>query len=150
LRSVEKVNNIQKTIIAKKICKHFDGSLKGRTIAVWGLAFKPRTDDVRESPAIELIRELQREGASVRAYDPAAIGQMKKIIPDITYCENNYDALRDADAMTLMTEWNEFRRPDFERMKTLMKKPVIFDARNIFSPDKMLARGFTYYGIGRR
>ncbi|HET7153175.1 MAG TPA: UDP-glucose/GDP-mannose dehydrogenase family protein [Candidatus Kapabacteria bacterium] len=150
LRSVEKVNNIQKTIIAKKICEHFDGSLKGRTIAVWGLAFKPRTDDVRESPAIELIRELQREGASVRAYDPAANGSMKKILPDITYCENNYDALRDADAMTLMTEWNEFRRPDYERMKTLMKQPVIFDARNIFSPDKMRARGFTYYGIGRR
>jgi len=150
LRSVELVNNAQKNIVAKKIQAHFNGSMQSRSIAVWGLAFKPRTDDVRDSPAIELIQTLRHEGVAVRAYDPAANEPMKRLIPDISYFDNNYDALDGADAMVLMTEWNEFRRPDYERMKSLMKSPVIFDARNIFSPDKMHARGFTYYGIGRR
>ena len=144
------MNNAQKTIVARKIREHFGGALTARTIAVWGLAFKPRTDDVRESPAIDLIRELLRQGVSVRAYDPAANDSMKKVIPEITYCDTNYDALKDADAMALMAEWNEFRRPDYERMKSLMRAPVIFDARNIFNPDKMRDRGFTYYGIGLR
>ncbi len=150
LQAVEIVNNAQKNIVAQKIRTHFNGSLKGRTIAIWGLAFKPRTDDARESPAIDLIRELLRDGVSVHAYDPAANDSMRKVIPEITYCETNYDALKGADALALMTEWNEFRRPDYERMKSLMATPLIFDARNIFNPDKMRARGFTYYGIGRR
>ena len=150
LRSVEVVNNAQKSIVAKKIREHFSGALSGRTIAVWGLAFKPRTDDVRESPAIDLIQFLLHEGVTVRAYDPAANESMRRVIPNINYCETNYDALKGADAMALMAEWNEFRRPDYERMKTLMNSPVIFDARNIFNPDKMRDRGFTYYGIGRR
>lgn len=150
VNAIESVNNAQKQIVAAKVQKYFGGSLKGKTVAVWGLAFKPRTDDVRESPAIDCIRRLASDGATVRAYDPAANESMRKILPDITYCENNYDALRDADALVIMTEWNEFKRPDFERMKSLMKTSIIFDGRNIFSPEKMRARGFTYFGVGRR
>lgn len=150
LQAVETVNNRQKQIMAEKVLKHFKGTVKGKKIAVWGLAFKPRTDDVRESPAIDLITLLLAGGADIHAYDPAANESMRKVLPTITYCENNYDALRDAEALVIMTEWNEFRRPDYERMTTLLKQAVVFDGRNIFNPDKMRARGFTYYGIGRR
>jgi UDPglucose 6-dehydrogenase len=150
LRAVESVNDAQKGIVAEKIIRHFGGSVQGRTVAVWGLAFKARTDDVRESPSITLIEKLLAGGATVHAYDPAANNSMRKVVPSITYCDNNYDALRDADALAIMTEWNEFRRPDYERMHSLMRAPVIFDGRNIFSPEKMHSRGFTYYGVGRR
>jgi UDPglucose 6-dehydrogenase len=130
--------------------KHF-GNLKGKTIAVWGLAFKPKTDDMREAPAIPLIEQLLSAGATVQVYDPEAMGVAKKHFGNrVTYADANYGALKNADALAIVTEWNEFRRPDFERMKSLMKSPVIFDGRNLFVPAQMKQNGFTYYSIGRR
>jgi UDPglucose 6-dehydrogenase len=125
-------------------------SLKGKTIGVWGLAFKPRTDDMREAPAITIIEGLLKAGAIVQAYDPEAQATAKRIFGDrITYCRNAYEALKDADALALITEWNEFREPDFERMRKRMKTPVIFDGRNIYKPEAIAAQGFAYYSIGR-
>jgi UDPglucose 6-dehydrogenase len=149
LRAVEAVNARQKTRLFAKIRKHF-GSLKGKTIAVWGLAFKPKTDDMREAPAVPLIEELLGAGASVRAYDPEAAKVAKRIFGDrITYARSSYDALKGADALAIVTEWNEFRRPDFARARTLMRHPVVFDGRNLFTPAHMKQNGFTYYSIGR-
>jgi len=128
---------------------HFK-ALKGRTIALWGLAFKPRTDDMREAPAIPIIEKLLAQGATVRAYDPAAAPVAKRIFGDrITLCEKSYDALAGADALAIVTEWNEFREPDFEKMRALLKSPVVFDGRNIYSPGQMRELGFTYFSIGR-
>jgi UDPglucose 6-dehydrogenase len=136
--------------MAHKIQRHFGGSLEGRTIAVWGLAFKPNTDDLREAPSLAIIRSLLSAGAVVHAHDPVANEGTQAIFGDtIRLFDNNYDALRGADALVVVTEWNEFRRPNFERMKTLMKNPVIFDGRNIYSPPMMEEAGFVYYGIGR-
>ena len=129
--------------------KHY-GSLKGKTIGVWGLAFKPKTDDMREAPSIPLIESLLSAGATVLAYDPEADKVAKGIFGDrITYSGSNYDAVKGADGLGIVTEWNEFRRPDFARLKTLMRAPVIFDGRNLFTPDQMKQHGFTYYSIGR-
>jgi UDPglucose 6-dehydrogenase len=150
LRAVESVNAYQKTRLITRMRAHF-GSLKGKTIAVWGLSFKPRTDDMREAPAIPLIEGLLNGGARVQAYDPEAIPCAKRIFgARISYASGNYDALKGADAMALVTEWNEFRRPDFSRMRTLMGTPVIFDGRNIYDPAQMREHGFTYYSIGRQ
>jgi UDPglucose 6-dehydrogenase len=149
LKAVESVNASQKTRLATKIRAHF-GSLKGKTVAVWGLAFKPRTDDMREAPAIPLIEALLSGGASVQAYDPEATRIAKGIFGNrITYASNNYDALKGADCLAIVTEWNEFRRPDLARMRKLMRSPVVFDGRNIFESDDMKQNGFTYYSIGR-
>jgi UDPglucose 6-dehydrogenase len=149
LRAVEAVNASQKTRLAAKIRTHF-GGLKGRRIAVWGLAFKPKTDDMREAPAIPLIEALLAGGAAVQAYDPEAMKVAKGIFgAKVTYAANNYDAVKGADALAIVTEWNEFRRPDFARMRALMKAPVIFDGRNLFSSQQMKQDGFTYYSIGR-
>ena len=149
LQAVEKVNHRQKSVLAGRMEKHF-GSLKGRTIAVWGLAFKPRTDDMREAPAVVLIERLLALGAKVQAFDPAAMGVAKKILGDrVTYASKSYAALSGADALAVVTEWNEFREPDFPKMRKLMKSPVIFDGRNIYSREVMKANGFTYYSIGR-
>jgi UDPglucose 6-dehydrogenase len=120
-------------------------------VAVWGLAFKPKTDDMREAPAIALIESLLASGASVQVYDPEAMAVAKKHFGSrIAYADANYGALKGADALAIVTEWNEFRRPDFDRMRTLMKSPVIFDGRNLFVPAQMKQHGFTYYSIGRR
>jgi UDPglucose 6-dehydrogenase len=150
LKSVEAVNERQKLRLLDKLKSHF-GSLKGKRIAVWGLAFKPRTDDMREAPAVPLINGMLNEGAAVQAYDPEAMKVAKSIFGSkITYAENSYAALTGADALALVTEWNEFREPDYARMRKLMREPVIFDGRNIYNPEAMRAQGFTYNSIGRR
>src|SRR5262249_1497497 len=149
LDAVERVNNSQKERLVEKMDRHFKG-VKGRTIALWGLAFKPRTDDMREAPAIPIIERLLERGAQVRAYDPAAGPVAKRIFDSrIALCERSYDALVGADALAIVTEWNEFREPDFEKMRSLLKSPVVFDGRNIYSPEQMRALGFTYFSIGR-
>src|SRR4029450_3548967 len=149
LRAVEDVNDLQKQRLGEKIERHF-GSLSGRTIAVWGLAFKPRTDDMREAPAIPIIERLLSHGATVKAYDPAAAPVAKRIFDGrIAICEKSYEALAGADALAIITEWNEFREPDFAKMRSVMKSPVVFDGRNIYSPEHMRALGFTYFSIGR-
>jgi len=149
LQAVESVNRYQKTVLFEKMAAHF-GTLRGRTIAVWGLAFKPRTDDMREAPSVPLIEALLAAGARVRAFDPEASGQARHVFADrIVYAKNPYDAVKNADALALVTEWNEFRRPDFERIHESMRTPVVFDGRNIFTPEQMRAAGFTYYSIGR-
>jgi UDPglucose 6-dehydrogenase len=149
LEAVEQVNQYQKTVLFEKMAAHF-GNLKGKTVAVWGLAFKPRTDDMREAPAVPLIEALLAAGAKVRAYDPEATAQARRIFGDrVTFAKNPYEAVKNADALALVTEWNEFRRPDFERIQKTMRTPVVFDGRNIFTPEQMRAAGFTYYSIGR-
>jgi len=150
LEAVEAVNARQKTRLFAKIQSHF-GALKGKTIAVWGLAFKPYTDDMREAPSIPLIQALVAAGAKVHAYDPEAVEVAKGIFGNkVTFAANNYDALKGADALAIVTEWNEFRRPDFPRMRSLMKQPVVFDGRNLFTPEQMKQNGFTYLSIGRQ
>ena len=149
LRAVEEVNRRQKMRLFAKMQAHF-GTLKGKTFAVWGLAFKPRTDDMREAPSIPLIQALLDAGARVQAYDPEAQKVARGIFGSkITYATKAYDALKGAEALAIVTEWNEFRRPDFGRMRKLMRGPVIFDGRNLFTPDQMKTNGFTYYSIGR-
>jgi UDPglucose 6-dehydrogenase len=149
LTAVDAVNQSQKERLVAKMQRHF-GVLTGRTIALWGLAFKPRTDDMREAPAIPIIERLLEAGVTVRAYDPAAGPVARRIFGDrITLCDKSYDALAGADALAIVTEWNEFREPDFGRMKTLLKTPIVFDGRNIYSPEHMRALGFTYLSIGR-
>lgn len=149
LPMVEEVNRLQKQLLARKILDYFKGSVRGKKIAVWGLSFKPRTDDMRDAPSIDIITRLLEEGASVAAYDPVAMGEARRIFGDrIAYAEKNYDVLHGADALAVITEWNEFREPDFDKVKSLMKRPVIFDGRNIYDGKKLKARGFDYFGIG--
>ena len=149
LRAVESVNAHQKTRLLAKMRAHF-GTLKGKTVAVWGLSFKPRTDDMREAPALALIDGLLAAGAKVQAYDPEAVRVAKGIFGSrVTFASGNYEALRGADCLAIATEWNEFRRPDFARMRKLMRTPVVFDGRNIYTPQQMKQNGFTYYSIGR-
>ena len=125
-------------------------ALTGKTIAIWGLSFKPRTDDMREAPSVVIISNLLRAGAKVKAHDPVAMNEARKIFKNrITLLEEGYEVLRGADALAVVTEWNEFRTPDFHKMKRLMKKPVIFDGRNIYNPGELRKEGFMYYGIGR-
>jgi UDPglucose 6-dehydrogenase len=149
LKSVEAVNEKQKLRLLEKLKKHF-GSLKGKRIAVWGLSFKPRTDDMREAPSVPLIHGMLAAGAEVHAYDPEAMAMAKKIFGSkVHLAENSYAALTGADALALVTEWNEFREPDFARMRKLMRSPVIFDGRNIYNPEQIKAQGFSYFSIGR-
>jgi len=149
LHAVEAANHAQKERLVAKMLAYF-GSLKGKTIAVWGLAFKPRTDDMREAPAIVIIEGLLAQGASVRAYDPEATRTARGVFGDrITFCEKSYDALAGADALAVVTEWNNFREPEFAKMRELMRAPVVFDGRNIYSPENMRTLGFTYFSIGR-
>jgi UDPglucose 6-dehydrogenase len=149
LRAVESVNRRQKSRLVSKMETHFE-ALRGRTIALWGLAFKPRTDDMREAPAIAIIERLLDLGATVRAYDPEALATARRLFGDrIALFTKSYDALAGADALAIVTEWNEFREPDFTKMRDLMKHPVVFDGRNLYSPEQMRALGFTYYSIGR-
>jgi UDPglucose 6-dehydrogenase len=150
LDAVENVNAAQKTTIFAKMKKHF-GTLKGKHVGVWGLAFKPKTDDMREAPSVPLIEALLSAGAKVVAHDPEATKVAKGIFGNrISYTSSNYAAIKGADALAIVTEWNEFRRPDFARMKSLMKTPVVFDGRNLFTPEQMKQNGFTYYSVGRR
>lgn len=152
LTAIEEVNERQKSILVDKIKAHYGNDLSGKTFAVWGLAFKPQTDDMREAPSIVIINKLIEAGAKIKAYDPVAMKQAKKVfenIDGIEYCSGNYEALENADAMLLVTEWFQFRYPDFNKMKTLLKEPVLFDGRNQYNPSEMKELGFTYYSIGR-
>ena len=149
LEAVEAVNEAQKARLVEKMQAHFT-SLAGRTIALWGLAFKPRTDDMREAPSIAVADGVLAAGGRVVAYDPSATETARRVLdPRVEYAGSAYEALREADALAIVTEWNEFREPDFERMRTLLRAPVIFDGRNLFAVDQMRAAGFTYYSIGR-
>jgi UDPglucose 6-dehydrogenase len=150
LQAVETVNDRQKVRLLDKLKAHLGSSLEGKRIAVWGLAFKPKTDDMREAPSVPLIRGLLAAGAAVTAYDPEAMKVARGIFgSDITYAKNSYAALTGADALLIVTEWNEFREPDHTRMRTLMRTPSIFDGRNIYNPEQMRAHGFTYVSMGR-
>ena len=150
LKAVDRVNEVQKRVLVEKLARFFDGRLAGRTIAVWGLAFKPRTDDIRDAPSLVLIDRLLAEGALLRVYDPVAIENVRRRYGDrLIYGATPYEALESADALAIVTEWNEFRNPDFERLKQLMRRPVIFDGRNLFDPKKMAQLGVQYFGIGR-
>jgi len=152
LKAVEEVNAKQKFTVYEKVKEHFDGDLAGKTFAVWGLAFKPRTDDMREAPALYIIESLLEAGATVKATDPEAIEQARWRLGDhgdkLQYIESPYDTLHDADALLLVTEWSEFRNPDFELIRERLKSPVIFDGRNIFPKGEMEKLGFSYYPIG--
>jgi UDPglucose 6-dehydrogenase len=150
LDAVDAVNEAQKSVLGRKIKEYFGDHLKEKTIAVWGLAFKPRTDDIREAPALVLIDFLLEAGCSVRVHDPEAMPNVREIYRDrLAYCDRPYGALEGADALAITTEWNEFRNPDFEIMRRLLRAPVIFDGRNLYEPAKMTSLGFTYRGIGR-
>jgi UDPglucose 6-dehydrogenase len=149
LEAVEEVNARQKQLLFDKVHQHFKGDLKGKTFAIWGLAFKPRTDDMREAPAIALITKLLASGAKVRATDPEAINEARKHFGSkIEYLQHPYESLEGADALLIVTEWSEFRNPDFALIKERMKRPVIFDGRNIFPKSEMARLGFAYYPIG--
>ena len=151
LESVDEVNRQQKTVLPSKVEKHFAGQLKGRTIAVWGLAFKPRTDDIRDAPALVLVDRMLQGGAKLQVHDPEAIENVRQIYGDqLSYADLPMDALEGADALVIVTEWGEFRRPDFAEMRKRMKSPVIFDGRNLYDPKQMKAAGFTYHSIGRQ
>jgi UDPglucose 6-dehydrogenase len=152
LAAVDAVNDRQKRLLAQKARAHFaaDGGVRGRKVALWGLAFKPKTDDVRAAPALALIEELVADGAVISAHDPVAMPSARRQVGDrIQYAANPYAAVEGAEALFLVTEWNEFRQPDFARIKRLMKKPVVFDGRNIWNPQRLAEQGFTYYGVGR-
>jgi len=150
VEAVEETNEAQKTILLPRIEAHL-GGLRDKVVAVWGLAFKPRTDDIREAPALALIQALLEKGAAVRAYDPKAMASARHVLPQrVTLCARSYDAVEGADALVVVTEWSEFREPDFPRIKSLMRRPAIFDGRNIFNPRPLLELGFHYEGIGRR
>lgn len=151
LKAVMAVNESQKTILMPKIKNFFRGDLKGKKIAVWGLAFKPDTDDIREAPALYMIDELTKAGATVSAYDPEAMKNVSQLIGDkIEFAQNEYDALINADALLICTEWGIFRNPDFDRMASLLKDKVIFDGRNLFEAEEMNEKGFYYNSIGRK
>ena len=155
LKGVEDVNERQKEVLADKLIKVLGGPdkekpLTGCTVACWGLSFKPRTDDMREAPAITIIERLLAAGATVRAHDPEAIKEAQKIFGDrIEYSHNQYDILAGADALTIITDWNEYRNPDFDRIKTALKNPIIVDGRNLYKPGRMTAAGFSYIPLGR-
>lgn len=153
LQAVEAVNSDQKLSLVDKIRKHFNGDLKGRVIALWGLAFKPNTDDMREAPSRRIMEELWKEGVIIRAYDPVAMDEARRIYgerDDLVFAAHPEDAVKGADALAVVTEWMVFRSPDFDQIKSDLTHPVIFDGRNIYNPDVMEQFGFTYYSIGRR
>jgi len=155
IKAVDFANNEQKKRLTKKVISHFgESNIKGKTFAVWGLAFKPKTDDMREAPSLTIIQDLIKLGAKVQAFDPEAMEVAKKMFQSqgspIELSETSYDALNGADALIIVTEWNEFRRPNFTKMTQCLKSPIIFDGRNLFDPSKMSRLGFTYYSIGRQ
>lgn len=150
LKAVERVNERQKTVLFDKIQKHYEGNVKGKHFGLWGLSFKPATDDMREAPSLVLIGQLLEAGATVKAFDPVAMEEAKRRLGDrIGYAANMYDALTDADAMIIVTEWQEFKVPKFTFIEKTLKEKVIFDGRNIYNPEQMREFGYTYYGIGK-
>ncbi len=147
---VHSVNERQKRLLFEKIERHFDGNVSGKTVAIWGLSFKPETDDMREAPSVTLIHQLLEKGAKVRAYDPIAMGEAKRIFEGkVDLVSDAYDATRQADALAILTEWNEFRSPDFDLLKRDLISPAIFDGRNLYNPDSLEGMGFRYYCIGK-
>jgi UDPglucose 6-dehydrogenase len=151
LDAVEAANARQKSLLFEKLRRHFQGALAGVEVAVWGLAFKAETDDVRESPALVVVEALLGAGAKVRVHDPAAIETARRHLGTrVTYAAHAYDALAGADALAIVTEWREYRTPDFARMKKMMKRPLVVDGRNLYDPERMAKLGFTYDSIGRR
>jgi UDPglucose 6-dehydrogenase len=151
LNSVMHVNEIQKKLLVEKVKKYFKGDIKGKKFALWGLAFKPETDDIREAPSLYVIDELLKEGATVTAFDPEAMNNVKALLGDkISYADNQYDALKDAEALLIVTEWSVFRTPDFDLLENLLKNKVIFDGRNLYDLQKMIDCGFYYNSIGRK
>ena len=145
------INQNQRQAYLNKVLSHFNGDVRGKTFAMWGLAFKPRTDDLREAPSVTIVKTLLEKGAKIQAFDPKAIENAREYYfgDTIAYYDNAYEVLSGADALLLVTEWNEFRRPDFEKMKSLMRKPVLFDGRNQYDRERMATRGFEYYCMGR-
>ncbi len=151
LKSVIEINEKQRKILVPRIQSYFDGNLKDKTFAIWGLAFKPETDDIREAPALYMIDDLLAEGANLQVFDPEAMDNVRKRYGDkLSYAEKMYDALKNADALIISTEWNVFRTPDFDLIKSLLKNNVIFDGRNLYNPERMKEMGFAYYSIGRQ
>jgi UDPglucose 6-dehydrogenase len=148
MRTVDYINERQKRSLVPKL-KKFLPNLEGKKVAIWGIAFKPRTDDIREASSLTVIDQLQKEYAKVLVYDPEAMENAKKILKDVEFTKDAYEAIKDVDALIILTEWDEFRNPDFEKLKTLMKGKVIIDGRNIFSPEEMKEKGFEYAGVGR-
>ncbi|MGM5482612.1 MAG: UDP-glucose dehydrogenase family protein [Nanobdellota archaeon] len=146
-KAVDKANDKQKTTVVKKLEDLMD--VKNKKIAIWGISFKPKTDDIREAPSIEIIKKLKQKGAKINVFDPVAENNAKKVLEDVNFFQNNIEATQDADALIVVTEWDEFRNPDFEKIKDLMNRPVIIDGRNIYNPTEIKALGFTYKGIGR-
>ena len=150
LRAVEEVNESQKSLLFKKLLKHYGGSVEGKAVTLWGLAFKPETDDMREAPALVLIDLLLRHGATVRVYDPIAMQECRRRIGDtVTYCPNMYEAALDSDALMLVTEWKEFRVPSWNVIHKSMRTPVVFDGRNIYDRTELESDGFIYYALGK-
>ena len=152
--AVDAVNNRQKTVLAGKISDYFSnqGGLVGKTLALWGLAFKANTDDIREASSLDLIRVLTAAGMRVKAFDPVAASRASAVLKGIgliEFCEHQYDALEEADALAVVTDWNQFRNPDFGRIKRLLKAPIIFDGRNLYDPDIVSGQGLAYFSIGR-
>src|ERR1051326_6204374 len=150
LKAVDAVNTNQPIRFVEKIRSHFKSNLQGKRLAVWGLSFKPRTNDMRVTPSIKIIERLLSDGATIAAYDPEAMDEAKKIFGTrIQLAQNNYGCLEGADALLLITEWQAFRNPNFERMKGIMRQAVVFDGRNIYDPTQLRQLGFTYYSVGR-
>ena len=150
LEAVEAVNENQKRVLLEKVKRYFGENLTGKVFGIWGLSFKPRTDDMREAPSIVIVNGLLEAGGQIQAYDPQAMGEAQRIFGDrITLAKNEYEALKNADALLIITEWNEFREPNFDLVRKMMKNPVIFDGRNIYESKKMGAMGFRYFSIGR-
>jgi UDPglucose 6-dehydrogenase len=151
VEAVDRVNESQKQVLVRKICEHYGEALKDKTLAVWGLAFKPRTDDVREAPSLVLIDALLARGVRLRVHDPEALPNVRALYGDrLVYCDRPYGALEGADGLVIVTEWQEFRNPDFEIIRRLLAEKVIFDGRNLFEPKTPLSFGLTYYSIGRK
>jgi UDPglucose 6-dehydrogenase len=152
LSAVERVNDRQKSILVRKVTREFEGQLAGKTFALWGLAFKPNTDDMREAPSRVIIENLLAAGAGIRAYDPVAMAEARRVLPTVpalVYCKDVYEAAAGADALLIATEWQEFRSPDFDRLRELLKSPRIFDGRNLYDPAHVTQFGFEYFAIGR-
>jgi UDPglucose 6-dehydrogenase len=151
MEAVDRVNEAQKLVLVRKVRQHYGEALKDKTLAVWGLAFKPRTDDVREAPSLVLVDALLDDGVRLRVHDPEAIPNVRALYGDrLVYCDRPYGALEGTHGLVIVTEWPEFRNPDFEVMRRLMAERVIFDGRNLYEPRTPAASGFTYYSIGRR
>jgi len=150
IEAVHAVNEQQKNVLLEKLEQHFEGRLSDKAIAIWGLSFKPGTDDIREAPSLVIIERLLQHKATLRVYDPEAMNNVKALYGDrLVYCEKRDDALLGADALVICTEWKQFVHPDFADMRRLMRQPVIFDGRNLYNPATLRAAGFTYYSIGR-